>query len=147
MSQLLELYRQLGNEHYADAISKIAPFFGTIEPRFRSLRPGYCALEIPNRDAVHNHLGTLHAIAMCNGAELAAGLTTDVSIPAGHRWIPIEMNVRYLALAKSDVLVVCEGDKIDWTALGQIPVPITITDATNTEVVRAVITMKISRKE
>jgi acyl-coenzyme A thioesterase PaaI-like protein len=99
MSQLLELYRQLGNEHYADAISKIAPFFGTIEPRFRSLRPGYCALEIPNRDAVHNHLGTLHAIAMCNGAELAAGLTTDVSIPAGHRWIPIEMNVRYLALA------------------------------------------------
>jgi acyl-coenzyme A thioesterase PaaI-like protein len=144
MSQLLDLYRKLGNERYADAIVNLAPYFGTIAPRFRELRPGFCALEISNTRAVHNHLGTLHAIAMCNGAELAAGLTTDVSIPAGRRWIPVEMNVRYLAMAKSDVLVTCNGDKIDWTVLGDIPVPVAVSDAAGVEVVRAIITMKIS---
>jgi acyl-coenzyme A thioesterase PaaI-like protein len=144
MSQLLELYRKLGNEGYGDAVAKIAPYFGTISPRFKSLRPGYCALEIANTNAVHNHLGTLHAIAMCNGAELAAGLTTDVSIPEQRRWIPTAMNVRYLALAKTDVLVVCDGDTIDWSALGDISVPISISDANGQEVVHASITMKIS---
>src|SRR3979409_1646518 len=89
MSQLLQLYRSLGNERYAAAIAGLAPYFGTIDPKFKDLRPGYCAIEIPNTPAVHNHLGTLHAIAMCNGAELVAGLATDVSIPVGRRWIPI----------------------------------------------------------
>lgn len=144
MSELLDLYLKLGNEQYADAISHLAPYFGTISPRFRCLRPGYCALQIPNTNAVHNHLGTMHAIAMCNGAELAAGLTTDVSIPTGNRWIPVEMNVKYLALAKSEVLVVCDGEAIDWNTVGQIPVPISITDTNKVEVLHATIVMKIS---
>ncbi len=144
MSTLLQLYRKVGNEGYAGAIAKLAPYFGTISPRFRDLRPGYCSLEIPNSRAVHNHLGTLHAIAMCNGAELAAGLTTDVSIPPGRRWIPVEMTVRYLAKAKSDVVVTCDGEKIDWTALGPIPVGVSITNTEGAEVAQAVITMSIS---
>jgi hypothetical protein len=37
MSQLLELYRSLGNEHYAGAISNLAPYFGTINPQFKEL--------------------------------------------------------------------------------------------------------------
>ena len=80
MSWLSELYRSLGNERYAGAISELAPYFGTISPKFKELRPGYCSIVIPNTRAVHNHLGSMHAIAMCNGAELTAGLTTDVSI-------------------------------------------------------------------
>jgi acyl-coenzyme A thioesterase PaaI-like protein len=147
MSQLWQLYQSLGNERYADAIAKIAPYFGTIAPRFRELRPRYCALEIPNTQAVHNHLGSMHAIAMCNGAELAAGLTTDVSIPNDRRWIPVEMNVRYLAQAKSDVLVVCAGDGIDWAVLGNIPVNVSITNTEGVEVLHAIITMRISPKK
>ena len=34
--------------------------------------------------------------AMCNMAELAGGLMTDVSIPQGSRWIPSGMTVKYL---------------------------------------------------
>jgi acyl-coenzyme A thioesterase PaaI-like protein len=144
MSQLLQLYRSLGNEQYAGAISNLAPYFGTINPQFKELREGYCALVIPNTRAVHNHLGTLHAIAMCNGAELAAGLTTDVSILPGRRWIPFEMNVRYFAMAKTDVTVVCDGKDVDWSNLGNVAVPVSITDADGNEVLKASITMKIS---
>jgi hypothetical protein len=54
------------------------------------------------------------------------------------------MNVRYLALAKSDVRVVCDGGAIDWSVLGDIQVPVAITDAAGVAVVQASITMKIS---
>ena len=147
MSKLLELYQSLGKEQYAAAISKLAPYFGTISPKFEDLRAGYCAITIPNTEAVHNHLGTLHAIAICNGAELVAGLATDVSIPVGRRWIPVEMNVRYLAKARTDVLVVCDGQALDWTVLGNIVTPVVATDASGKEVLRASITMNIANEK
>jgi acyl-coenzyme A thioesterase PaaI-like protein len=143
-SDLLKLYEAVGNDRYADEIANIAPYFGTISSKFKELRPGYCAVEIPNTRAVQNHLRTLHAIAMCNGAELAAGLTTDVSIPEGRRWIPVEMNVRYLGKAKTDVTVTCDAKDVDWTVLGDVVVPVTVSDTAGKEVCRASITMKIS---
>jgi acyl-coenzyme A thioesterase PaaI-like protein len=144
LSQLLDLYRSLGNQGYGEAIAGIAPYFGTITPRFLDFQPHYCALSIANTHAVRNHLGTLHAIAMCNGAELAAGLVTDASIPPGRRWIPVEMNVRYLAKAKTDVTVVCDGRALDWSLAGNIAVPVTISDADGKDVVTAVITMNVT---
>jgi hypothetical protein len=81
---------------------------------------------------------------MCNGAELTADLTTDVSIPAGRRWIPIEMNVRYLAKATTDVLVECNGQALDWSVVGDIAVPVTVTGAAGKDVCRVSITMRIS---
>ena len=54
------------------------------------------------------------------------------------------MKVRYLAQAKSDVLVVCDGQQIDWSALGDVPVPVAMTDADGRDVCSVSITMKIS---
>jgi len=81
MSELYELYNKLGNEGYGEAIGKIAPYFSTIHPEFLELRPGFCEILIRNEPSVHNHIGTVHAMAICNGVELAAGVTTDISIP------------------------------------------------------------------
>jgi hypothetical protein len=53
---------------------------------------------------VQNHIGTVHAIALCNLAELCAGLVTDVSIPRDMRWIPQDMTVRYLRKAKGRIV-------------------------------------------
>ena len=55
------------------------------------------------RRAVQNHIGTVHAIAMCNLAEIAAGTMTEISIPASMRWLPKGMQVEYLKKADSDV--------------------------------------------
>ena len=55
--------------------------------------------DLRDRRAVHNHIGTVHAIALCNLAELCAGLMTDASLPRGMRWIPKGMSVRYLKKA------------------------------------------------
>lgn len=81
-----------------------APYFASIAPRLVRLEPGRCEARIGHRRRVTNHLGTVHAIALCNLAELSAGLMTDVSIPRTMRWIPKGMTVQYLRKAVGGML-------------------------------------------
>ena len=73
--------KPLGKALFSRAVCFKAPYFATINPRFEELRPGYARVSMKKRRAVTNHIGTVHAIAMCNLAELAAGTLTEVSIP------------------------------------------------------------------
>jgi acyl-coenzyme A thioesterase PaaI-like protein len=146
MSQLFDLYKQIGNAGFSAKICEIVPYFNTIEPQFIELRPGYSEVTMPNTTKVHNHLGTVHAIAMCNLAEIAAGLMVDVSIPENCRWIPIGMNVRYLAKAKTDLRGVADGLGIDWTNPGDKDIPVSITDKDGLEVCSAIVIVKVSLK-
>ena len=83
---VLELYRRItrwpaGHWLFARAVCWQAPYFASIAPRIRVLEPGRCEATIRHRRKVTNHIGTVHAIALCNLAELAGGLMTDVTIP------------------------------------------------------------------
>jgi len=147
MSQALEMYNQVGNEEFTKGVTAFAPYFATIDPMFVALKPGYAEVTLPNTPKVHNHLGTVHAIAMCNAAELVAGTMTDASIPDTHRWIPKGMTVRYLIKATSDLRAVSRGDGLDWNSEGDIDVPVSIYDTDDREVFTAVITMKVSLKK
>ena len=64
--------------------SKRAPYFGTIRPSFLDLQPKLCRVAMKKRRAVENHIGTVHALAMGNLCELAAGMCTEVTIPGRH---------------------------------------------------------------
>ena len=147
MSEILKLYKSAGNKEFTKMVTDFAPYFSTINPMFEDLKPGYAEVKIPNTKNVHNHLGTVHAIAMCNAAELAAGIMTDASIPEDHRWIPVGMSVKYLAKAKTDLKTIAAGDGIDWSATGEIKVPVSIYDTNETEVFSALITMNIGIKK
>jgi acyl-coenzyme A thioesterase PaaI-like protein len=147
MNPTLEMYKASGNQAFTQGVTEFAPYFKTIDPMFVELKPGYAEITFPNRKEVHNHLGTVHAIAMCNAAELVAGMMTEVSIPENHRWIPVGMTVRYLAKAKTDLRAVADGAGIDWTATGETGVPVTLFDTEGKEVFTAVITMKIGYKK
>ncbi|ODU51491.1 MAG: DUF4442 domain-containing protein [Lysobacteraceae bacterium SCN 69-48] len=76
-----------------------APYFSSIAPRIETLEPGRCVAILRHRRAVTNHIGTVHAIALCNLAEFTGGLACDASIPASMRWIPKGMAVAYLKKA------------------------------------------------
>lgn len=147
MSQVLELYKSTGNEVFSKMIAEAAPYFSTIDPVFKVLKPGYAELTFPNQKKVHNHLGSVHAIAMCNAAELVAGTLTDVSIPETHRWIPVGMTVKYLKMAKTDLRAVADGSHIDWDKEGDLDVPVTLYDTNDEAVFTATITMKVSKKK
>ncbi len=146
MSELYDLYKKLGNKDYGEAIAKIAPYFATVDPHFIALRPGYCEVSIKNQRSIHNHLGFIHVIAICNAAELCAGVVTDVSIPENHHWIPVGMQTRYLARAETDIRVVANGDDLDWTAIGKLSVTVNAYDAKNTQVFHGVIDMLVRKK-
>jgi acyl-coenzyme A thioesterase PaaI-like protein len=143
MSQALMMYQQLGAEKFSSGIAGLAPFFSSIDPLFVELRLGFAEVLIRNQRKVQNHIGTVHAIALCNGAELVAGTCTDVSIPTGARWLPVGMTVQYLAKAKSDIRVVTEADAVDWTQPGNIDVPVAAYDVEGLKVFTAVITMNV----
>ena len=125
-----------------------APYFASIRPSFVELRPGYGELRIRKRRAVLNHFGTVHAIAMCNMAELAAGTMTDVTIPKTHRWIPKGMSVEYLGRARTDLTAVAEIDpQQGFAAARDLPVAVMVTDDAGQVVFRAVITMWVSPRK
>jgi acyl-coenzyme A thioesterase PaaI-like protein len=125
-----------------------APYFGSIRPRFEALRPEFCQLRIQKRRAVLNHLGTVHAIAMCNMAELAGGTMTEVTVPPTHRWIPKGMTVEYLSKATTDLVAVATPEsRPDWSAPSEYKVQVIVMDARDEPVFRASITMWVSPRK
>lgn len=143
MSQALDFFNMAGKDAFSQMVGQMAPYFSTINARFEALQPHYAEVSLPFRREITNHLGTVHAIAMCNAAELVAGTMTDVSIPAGARWIPKGMTVEYLAKAKTDLKAVSNGEGIDFAINGDVVVPVTLTDTNGQTVFTARITMNI----
>lgn len=143
MSQVLSMFNSVGAEAFSKMACQMAPYFSSINPTLSQLRTNYAQVEMPFAKAITNHLGTVHAIAMCNAAELAAGIMTDVSIPQGARWIPKGMSVEYLAKAKTDLTAIASGEGIDWASEGDKTVAVEISDSDEKIVFRAQITMNV----
>lgn len=143
MSQFLSLFNSVGPQTFSTMACQVAPYFSTINPLVTELRKGSATVQVPFAKEITNHLGTVHAIAMCNAAELAAGMMTDVSIPEGARWIPKGMTVEYQAKAKTDVTAVAGGGDVDWTTGGDKIVPVDILDVEGRKVFTARITMNV----
>ncbi|MHC2117058.1 hotdog fold domain-containing protein [Stenotrophomonas geniculata] len=148
---LLSLYHCLqrwpaGNWLFSRAVCFKAPYFASIAPRITRLEHGRCEGTLADRRKVRNHIGTVHAIAMCNLAELTAGLMVDASLPADMRWIPKGMDVKYQAkalgtlkaVATPVLSIVSAADGYD------LPVKVSVTDAAGTEVFHATIAMWVS---
>jgi hypothetical protein len=95
MPAVLDLWQKTsrlpqGKRIFSIAFARKAPYFATVRPRFVDIRPNRAELVIPKRRKVHNHIGTLHAIALCNGLEAAMGALAEATIPRDKRWIPKE---------------------------------------------------------
>ena len=138
--------RPLGAWFFSKAVCWKAPYFGSISPRFVLLEPGRCEAIIHDRRRVHNHIGTVHAIALCNLAELTAGVMTDASLPRGMRWIPKGMSVQYLkkatgtlrGVATPDIPLVASESGYD------LPVSVGVFDSAGEKVFSAQIAMWLS---
>lgn len=137
-----------GKWAFTKALCLKAPYFGSISPKFEELRPEFCKVSITKRRSVLNHLGTVHAIAMCNMAELAGGTMTEVTVPSTHRWIPNGMTVEYLKKAKTDLIAIASPvSKMDLSKAGEFKVNVLVRDTSDEIVFRAVITMWVSPKK
>ena len=154
MSNLaLNLWKKLsplpmGKNVWSRMVSVKTPYFQSISPQMLELAPGKAVARMSKRRRVTNHIGTVHAIAMCNLAEFVGGLMTEVSVPSTHRWIPKGMSVQYLLKAETDLTASCHCDPLpsfgtsgfDW------PVDVAVEDEKGQIVFRAQIQMWVSPK-
>lgn len=151
MSTLLTTYRWLerlpgGSRVFSAAFARKAPYFRTVSPRFTVLRPHLAELRLPNHKAVHNHIGTVHAIAVCNGLEAAMGALAEATIDPGMRWLPKGMQVDYLAKADSDLVCTARTSPADWAAAPDVPVAVRAVRSDGVVVVEGVIKLWVTPK-
>jgi len=152
VNQALALWKRceglpFGKAIFSRLICWRAPYFGSIAPRFEEFRPGRVRVSMRKRRAVTNHIGTVHAIAMCNLAELAAGTMTEITIPASMRWLPKGMTVEYVKKAQSGVEAVASHEGIGEGPAREVPVAVDIRDANGETVCRATIAMWVSPRK
>ncbi len=138
--------RPFGKTIFSRVICWKAPYFATIKPRFLEMRPGFSRVFMPKRRAVHNHIGTIHAIALCNLAELGAGTMMEASVSPAMRWLPRGMSVQYLKKAESDVSVTCTCEDFADGLARDVVVACDVHDSAGALVCHADITMYLSPK-
>lgn len=137
----------LGPRVFTRAFQLAAPYFNTLPMLFTHAEPGLVRARLKHVRKVHNHLGTVHAIALCNLAEAVMGLAAEITIPASHRWIPKGMTVAYLAKAKgtmhAEAVLVLPRQLADKQ---EIAVPVSVRDPQGVEVFTAEIRIWVTAK-
>jgi len=153
MSSTFALWQRLstapGGRHLFSAVLSLrVPYFRTVLPTVCEMRPGRAVVTAPKWWGVKNHIGTFHAIAACNLAELAMGMLAEATVPTSHRWLPNAMTVRYLAKAETGLRAVAELPAVpEFGDSGfELPVTVTVYDANNEPVVDTTITIWVTRR-
>lgn len=139
--------KPMGKWLFARAVCWKAPYFSTIAPRFEELKPGYSRVRLKKRRAVENHIGTVHAIAACNLAELGAGTMMEASLPASMRWLPKSMSVQYLKTCKTDLIAECTTSDLAEGPARDVIVNVDMKDTNGNLVVHADINMYVSPRK
>ena len=153
MSNVLKQWQRLKDKPFGRWLfTKIvcwqAPYFGSIHPRIESLEAGRMVVRIKQRRSVQNHIRTIHAIALCNGAELAAGVGIEATIRAEWRWIPKTMTVRYLAKATREARLESTITLPDDIGTGHdCVIPVVATNPDGVRVFEADITMWVTPRK
>ncbi|MGY4103387.1 hotdog fold domain-containing protein [Nocardia sp. R16R-3T] len=141
---------RLGHTLFSLGMVARVPYFATVLPSVVRLAPGLCEVTAPKWFGIHNHLGTFHAIAACNLAEVAMGMLSEATVPDTHRWIPKAMNVQYRAKAETGLRAVAKLAEVpDFTRITEgreLVVPVAIYDKHGLEVVHADITTWVTPK-
>ncbi|WP_330946699.1 hotdog fold domain-containing protein [Thermomonas sp. LB-4] len=150
---VLSTYRNLarwpaGRWLFSRLVCWKAPYFSSIAPRIETLEPGRCIATLRHRRAVTNHIGTVHAIALCNLAEFTGGLACDAGIPASMRWIPKGMAVAYLKKAMGTMRATATPAFPPREAAEgyELPFEVVVQDSRGETVFRARIAMWVSPK-
>ena len=150
--KVLDLYQRanrvpvVGRGAFSFAFALKAPYFLTIAPTLVELRPNHAEVRVRKWWGVHNHIGTVHVIAVANGMEMAMGALAEATIPSHLRWIPKGMELEYLAMSDSTMLATADTDPQDWTQPGEVAVQVAATRSDGTVAVRGVIRLHVGER-
>lgn len=134
-----------GQRLYSAYGARQAPYFKSIAPYVSILELNRCEILIRKRKRVENHIGTMHAIAIANGLEMAMGFMAEASIPKHLRWIPKSMQIDYDSKATTDIVCKASVANDAWQ-VGDMSIPVEAVDTNGVVVTKGTILLWISEK-
>jgi acyl-coenzyme A thioesterase PaaI-like protein len=151
MSSTFDLYRKItalpqGKRLFSLLYGQKAPYFSSVHLSVEEMRPHLGRVMIPKRRSVKNHIGTIHAIAACNGLEAAMGLLAEATCPDDMRWLPRGMDVQYLAKSTTALTCTAETSEADWANGPDVPVTVKATTTDGTVTVAGTIHLWVTPK-
>ena len=128
-----------GSRLFSRLVGMMAPYTGTIDAHVTTLRAGYAEVVLRDRRAVRNHLGSVHAVALANLAELTGNVALAYALPDDGRFIVTRMTIDYLKKARGTLRGVCEAPVPETSDRREYEVPVEILDEAGDVVARAML--------
>jgi uncharacterized protein (TIGR00369 family) len=136
-----------GSRLFTRFVGEAAPYTGTMGAHVVELREGYCRVQLPDRHRVRNHLRSIHAIALCNLAELTANAAMAYSLPDDARFIVAGLSIEYLKKARGMIEGECRCAVPESAARVEYEVAVTMRDQHGEIVARAVLRTLVGPKK
>jgi uncharacterized protein (TIGR00369 family) len=126
-----------GRALYTKVLGLAIPYTGALGARVCELAPGRARVRLQERRGVRNHLGSVHAVALVNLAELAGNLALACALPPGARFIVEALNMEYLHKARGTIDAFCQCEIPTGLERQSRLLAVTLTDEGGREVARA----------